>query len=145
MIRAVIAVSLLMAGSSARADQIDYFCLFANAAAAQADATVGAYWNAATSTWDLSQVFLSPKVVTAAAVVNGVSVLTGFWIMVSKAGRNAALEADTSCNVMWLDRDLGSVNGAFVIGGTGLVGTNRTNLTFSPVPMGSAYPRPLGK
>lgn len=118
---------------------IDYFCIFANAAAAQADSTVGTFWNGAT--WDTSQVFPGISVSTPQALVNGISSLTGFWIIISLPIANAALDA--LC-VMKLDRDLGRVNGAFVLAAV-LTGGNRTSLNFSPVPHGSGYPRPLGK
>ena len=127
---------------SANAGQIDYFCIFANAAAAQADANVGVFWNG--TVWDQSTVFPGISVVTPAALVNGISSITGFWIMVARPVANAGLDADTAC-VMKLDRDLASVNGAFVLAASGLTGTNRTNATFQPVPHGSQYPRPLGK
>lgn len=120
---------------------IDYFCIFPNAAAAQADATVGQFWNASSSIWDTSTVFPGVSVITPAALVNGISSLTGFWIVISRVTPNPALDA--IC-VMKLDRDLGIVNGAFVLAGT-IIGTNRTSLTFQPVPHGSGYPRPLGK
>jgi hypothetical protein len=118
---------------------IDYFCIFSGAAAAQADATVGAFWNG--SVWDTSTTFPGVSVTTPQALVNGISSLTGFWIIVSQRAANPALDA--IC-VMKLDRDLGLVNGAFVLAAT-IVGSNRSSLTFSPVPHGSGYPRPLGK
>lgn len=118
---------------------IDYFCIFASAAAAQADPTVGAFWNG--TSWDLSTTFPGVSVITPAALVNGISSLTGFWIVISQVSPNAALDA--IC-VMKLDRDLGIVNGAFVLAAA-ISGSNRTSLNFSPVPHGSGYPRPLGK
>lgn len=120
---------------------IDYFCIFSNAAAAQADPTVSAFWNATSSVWDTSTTFPGVSVSTPAALVNGISSLTGFWIVISQRTANAGLDA--IC-VMKLDRDLGRVNGAFVLAAT-ITGTNRTSLNFSPVPHGSGYPRPLGK
>lgn len=120
---------------------IDYFCIFANAAAAQADPTIGAFWNATASAWDTSQVFPGISVSTPQALVNGISSLTGFWIIISQQAPNAALDA--VC-VMKLDRDLGKVNGAFVLAAA-ITGGNRTAFNFSPVPHGSGYPRPLGK
>jgi hypothetical protein len=137
------ALFFLLTFSPASAGEIDYFCLFANAAAAQADANVGPFWNAAASSWDTSTVFPGISVVTPAALVNGISPITGFWIMVSRPAANAGLDASAAC-VMKLDRDLAAVNGAFVLTAT-LTGTNRTNATFQPVPHGSAYPRPIGK
>lgn len=132
---------LMMSVSPISAGEIDYFCLFSNAAAAQADVNVGAFWNGLV--WDQSTVFPGVSVATPAALVNGISPITGFWIMVSRPIANAGLDADTSC-VMKLDRDLASVNGSFVLAAT-LTGTNRTTATFQPVPNGSKYPRPLGK
>lgn len=120
---------------------IDYFCIFANAAAAQADPTVGAFWNSSASAWDTSTVFPGVSVSTPAALVNGISSISGFWIIVSQQVSNPALDA--IC-VMKLDRELGAVNGAFVLVAT-ITGSNRTNLNFAPVPHGSRYPRPLGK
>lgn len=131
----------LLSTSSAYAGQIDYFCIFANAAAAQADANVGAFWNG--SAWDTSTVFPSISVTTPQALVNGISSLTGFWILVSRPVANAGLDANTAC-VMKLDRDQGMVNGNFVLAAA-ITGSNRTSLTFQPVPHGSGYPRPLGK
>lgn len=134
-------IALLLMCAPVHAGEIDYFCIFANAAAAQADANVGAFWNG--TAWDQSTVFPGISVVTPAALVNGISPITGFWIMVSRPSSNAGLDADTSC-VMKLDRDLAAVNGSFVISAS-LTGTNRTNATFHPVPHGSSYPQPLGK
>lgn len=132
----------LLVANGAQAGEIDYFCIFANAAAAEADPNVGLFWNG--TVWDLSTVFPGISVVTPAALVNGISPITGFWIMVSRPSANAGLDADAAC-VMKLDRDLAAVNGAFVLSATGLTGTNRTTATFQPVPHGSNYPRPLGK
>jgi hypothetical protein len=141
MKRVLLAICLCLSSFTTRAGEIDYFCIFSNAAAAQADANVGPFWNGAS--WDQSTVFPGISVVTPAALVNGISPITGFWIMVARPSANAGLDADTAC-VMKLDRDLGAVNGAFVLGAT-LTGTNRTTATFQPVPHGSNYPRPLGK
>lgn len=121
--------------------QIDYFCLFANAAAAQADANVGVYWSG--SAWDTSTTFPGVSVITPQALINGISSLTGFWIVISRPVADAGLDANINV-VMKLDRDLGIVNGAFVLA-SAIVGGNRTALTFQPVPYGSGYPRPLGK
>lgn len=130
-----------MLSSPVAANEIDYFCIFANATAAQADGPVGAFWNGAA--WDTSTTFPGVSVVTPQALVNGISPITGFWIIVSRIGTSAALDADTNC-VMTLDRDLGKVNGNFVLAAA-ITGGNRTALTFQPVPHGSGYPRPLGK
>ena len=147
MLHILAAAVLLALASSARADQFDYFCLYASQAAAQADPVVGTYWHPATSdgpaSWDQSRTFPGVKVVTPSAIVNGISALTGWWIVVSSAGDNAALDGDTAC-VMKLNRDVASKGGAFVAAAT-LTGAGRTNLTFSPVPAGSAYPSPLGQ
>jgi hypothetical protein len=137
-------IALLLMISPANAGQIDYFCLFSNAAAAQADVNVGAFWNTTSLAWDTSTVFPGISVVTPAALVNGISPITGFWILVSRPIGNSGLDADTAC-VMKLDRDLGSVNGAFVLSAS-ISGINRTSLTFRPVPHASAganYPQPL--
>ena len=134
---------VFLLASSAEADEIDYFCIFSNAAAAEADGPVGAFWNTSGSVWDTSTTFPGVSVVTPQALVNGISSLTGFWIIVSRTADSPALDADTNC-VMTLDRDLGKVNGNFVLAAA-ITGTNRTSLTFQPVPHGSAYPRPLGK
>jgi hypothetical protein len=143
MIKIIMAIALCCLSRVADAGEIDYFCIFANAASAQADVNVGAFWNATISVWDTSTVFPGISVVTPAALVNGISPITGFWIMVSRPIANAGLDADAAC-VMKLDRDLAAVNGAFVLAGT-LTGTNRTSAIFQPVPHGSNYPRPLGK
>jgi hypothetical protein len=135
------AAILILISCSARADEIDYFCIFSNAAAAQADGPVGAFWNGAV--WDTSTTFPGVSVVTPQALVNGVSPITGFWIVVSRTADSPALDADTNC-VMTLDRDLGKVNGNFVLAAA-ITGSNRTSLTFQPVPQGASYPRPLGK
>lgn len=235
--RALLALSFLLAALPLRANEIDYFCLFTNAAAAQANPAVGAYWHPATSDgpgdWDRSQTNPGLSVVTPQAIVNGVSSATGFWIMISTFGPKAALDADTSC-VMKLDRDaavagyipgvvvaprtISSItnasgttaivttaaphglsshstanivgaspagfNGGYTITVTGastftyqlgtaigspaapvgtytatlpatsantfatssvITGANRTALTFSPVPLGSRYPLPVGQ
>lgn len=142
MLRKLFLISALIPTPSC-AGQIDYFCLFTNAAAAQVDSAVSPFWDAVNLAWDQSTTFPNVKVITAAALVNGINPNTGFWIVVSQASRNAALDAKANC-VMTLDRDLGAVNGAFVLAGT-LTGANRTNATFSPIPAGSKYPRPFGK
>jgi hypothetical protein len=134
-------VALLV--SPANADEIDYFCIFSNAASAQADGPVGTFWNSVSATWDTSTTFPAVSVVTPQALVNGISSLTGFWIIVSRTADSPALDADTNC-VMTLDRDLGKVNGNFVLAAA-ITGSNRTSLTFHPVPHGSGYPSPLGK
>ena len=132
---------VLFAGPACAVDQIDYFCIFSNAAAAQADGPVGAFWNG--TNWDTSTTFPGITVSTPAALINGISTLTGFWIIVSRAVDSSALDADTNC-IMTLDRDVGSVNGNFVLAAA-ITGTARTNLTFHPIPLGSGYPSPLGK
>ena len=145
--RALLALSFLLAALPLRANEIDYFCLFTNVAGAQANPAVGAYWHPATSDspadWDRSQTNPGLSVVTPQAIVNGVSSATGFWIMISTFGPNAALDADTSC-VMKLDRDAAIAGNAFATS-TVITGANRTALTFSPVPLGSRYPLPLGQ
>lgn len=143
MRRLIIALGFLLTALPARADQIDYFCLFTNAAAAQADSAVGTYWDATDGVWDSSRTFPGIKVVTPQAVVNGISSLTGFWILVSNSGPVAALDADTAC-VMKLDRDIAAVGGSFVLSAA-ITGSNRTGLTFQPGPQGQKYPRPLGQ
>lgn len=125
------------------ADEIDYFCLFATQVAAEVDTNVGVFWNTGSLAWDQSVTFPGVKIVTPAALINGISPITGFWIVVSTAGGNAGLDADAAC-VMKLDRDLAALNGSFVLAAS-ISGTNRTSLTFSPVPHGSKYPNPLGK
>jgi hypothetical protein len=131
----------LMISNSAQAGEIDYFCLFTNAAAAQADPNVGVFWNGVS--WDTSTTFPGITVSTAAPNIRGVNTTSGFWIMISRPVDNSGL--DTSC-VMALDRDLGKNNGNFVLFADGsLNGTARTGLNFAPVPHGSGYPRPLGK
>ena len=130
--------------SPVAANEIDYFCIFANAAAAQADGPIGAFWNGAT--WDTSTTFPGISVITPQALVNGVSSITGFWIVVSRPIADTNLDIDTNC-VMKLDRDLGTINGNFVLNSV-ITGGNRTALTFKPQPMamiGSSYPNPLGK
>lgn len=137
-----LAIILALLTAPAQAGQIDYFCIFTNAAAAQADGPVGAFWNG--TVWDTSTTYPGVSVATPAALINGISPITGFWIIVSRPAASGALDADTSC-VMKLDRDLGKVNGNFVLAAS-VTGTNRTNLTFQPVPFdGPGYPRPLGK
>jgi hypothetical protein len=124
--------------------QHDYFFLFANAAAAQADPVVGAYWNAPTTdnpsgSWNTSVCFPGIKVSTPSAVLNGVSTLTGFWIMISSMGPNAALAAKVGTagpGYLALDRDVAVAGGSFVVS-LGISGTARTALHFSPVPLGS--------
>lgn len=144
MNRVVIPVALLLFSVAPLcANQVDYFCIFTNEAAAQVDGAVGQFWDTTNLVWNTSTVFPGVKVATPAALINGISPITGFWILVSTVNGNAALDAKVNC-VMKLDRDLGKTNGAFVLGGS-LSGTNRTSLTFTPVPHGSQYPRPLGK
>jgi hypothetical protein len=141
MMKIALAIIITLLTGSAEAGQIDYFCIFSNFAAAQADVNVGAFWNG--TSWDQSTTFPGISVATPAALVNGISSITGFWILVSRPVPDAGLDANTAC-VMKLDRDVGKVNGNFVVAGS-LTGSNRTNLTFQPAPFGSGYPRPLGK
>lgn len=127
--------------SPALANEIDYFCLFTNAAAAQTDPNVGAFWDG--TRWDTSTAFPGISVQTSAPNINGINPNTGFWIMISRPAINAGL---TSSCVMALDRDRASNNGQFVLFAVGsLNGTARTNLNFAPVPHGSRYHRPLGQ
>jgi hypothetical protein len=147
MLQLFLATILILSPFVARADQMDYFCLFATQAAAEANPVVGQYYSASGASWDLSQTFPGIKVTTPSAILNGVSTLTGFWIIVSTAGPNATLAgkvATTGPCYIGLDRDVGKVNGSFVIN-AGISGSARTALTFSPIPEGSAYPSPLGK
>lgn len=144
--RRLLTIAFLLFPWLARANEIDYFCLFSGATAAQADTAVGPFWNATISTWDPSTTFPSVTVATPAALINGISPLTGFWIVISQSAPNAALAADTAC-IMTLDRDVAAVGGSFVLAAA-ISGTNRTSFSFHPQPMaksGSAYPSPLGK
>jgi hypothetical protein len=136
----ILALLLSLLCLPAEAGQIDYFCIFVNAAAAQADVNVGAFWNVTAAAWDQSTVFPGISVVTPAALVNGISPITGFWIIVSRpTSNNPGLDADAACQVMKWDRDAVSVVAA------SLTGTNRTSARFHPVPAGSQYPQPFGK
>jgi hypothetical protein len=99
------------------------------------------FWNG--STWDTSTTFPGITVLTPQALINGIPSLTGFWILVARPAADSGLDTDTAC-VMKLDRDLGIVNGSFVLAAA-ITGANRIALTFQPVPHGSGYPRPLGK
>lgn len=137
-------IAFLLFASPACAQPYDYFCIFTNQAAAEADATVGTYWDPVNLVWNLSTVFPGLSVVTPAALVNGISPVTGFWIVVSSMTDNAALDAKANC-VMKLDRQAAVLGNAFVVAASGLTGTNRTSATFQPVPHGSRYPRPLGQ
>jgi hypothetical protein len=135
---------LLMVAQAHAADEIDYYCIFTNAAAAQADTAVGSRWNATAGAWDTSVTFPNHKVVTAAALINGISPITGFQIIVSTVGGDAALDADAAC-FMKLNRDAACRSQGFVMAAPSFTGANRTNATISPTPMGSCYPRPLGQ
>lgn len=118
---------------------IDYFMLFSSQTVAESDPTVGLYWDG--SSWDLSQTFPGISVATAQAIINGVSALTGFWIIISTVAPVPALDTHSRL-VMKLNRDLSS--GSFVMSSV-ITGTNRTNLIFHPLPQGSNYPQPLGQ
>lgn len=120
---------------------IDYFFLFTNSSVAQVDSVMSVFFNG--TSWDQSTTFPNVNIATPAALINGISPLTGFWIIVSQNSTNPSLDAHANL-VMKLDRDLGKVNGNFVLAAS-ISGTNRTNLNFQPVPFGSGYPRPLGK
>lgn len=134
-------ISAFLFAQPVQAQPYDYFCIFTNQAAAEADATVGPYWNG--TTWDLSTTFPGIVISTPSALVDGISAATGFWIVVSSPTDNAALDAKANC-VMKLDRQAAVLGQAFVVAAT-LTGTGRTSFTFSPVPHGSRYPRPLGQ
>jgi hypothetical protein len=135
--------ALLLMCSPVCADELDYFCIFSNAAAAQADPAVGIFWNSLSGFWDQSTTFPGVSVTTPAALVNGISPITGFWIVVARTADSPALDADAAC-VMKLDRDLAVGNGAFVLAAT-LTGMNRTSASFKPMPAGAQYPIPFGK
>jgi hypothetical protein len=134
-------IVLVLMCSPAHADELDYFCIFSNAAAAQVDTAIAPFWNG--TNWDLSTTFPNVSVTTPAALVNGISPITGFWIVVARTADSPALDADTAC-VMKLDRDLAVGNGAFVVSAT-LTGSNRTSASFKPMPAGAQYPIPFGK
>ena len=118
---------------------IDYIFLFANLAAAIADPTVGAYYN---NGWRMDVCNPGIKVVTAAALVNGVSPLTGYWVMI-ESPPNVALANDAKL-VLALDRNAAVQSKPFVVAAA-ISGANRTNATMAPVPLGSQYPQPLGQ
>ena len=124
-------------------DQLDYFLLFTSAAIAQSDSVVGTYWDAIDGVWNLSVVFPGIKVITPQAVINGISSLTGFWIIISNAGDVPSLDNHSNL-VMKLDRDIAAQGGSFVLSSV-ITGTSRTNLTFQPGPQGHKYPHPLGQ
>ena len=122
---------------------IDYFFLFATATAAETDPVVGAFYNVPNTIWRPDVCFPGLKVVTPQTVINGISSLTGFWLLIAQATPNVALAANANL-VMVLDRDAANANGAFVLAAS-ITGTNRSNLTFSPTPFGANYPQPLGQ
>ena len=136
--RGIIAALFLFMGSPVVAGEIDYFCIFSNAASAQADANVGVFWDAAHSSWDTSTVFPGISVSTPAALVNGISPITGLWLLVARPSADAGLDADSACVMKW-DRD------AVAVVSASLTGTNRTSASFKPVPFGSNYAIPFGK
>jgi hypothetical protein len=129
--------------ASARADQIDYYLLFSNAASAQADPIVGAapYWNG--TKWNTSITFPGTTMVTSQALINGISSGLGFWIIISLPTPNAAIAADANL-VFTFNRDAGCRLQSFVLSAT-VTGTARTLATTHPVPAGSCYPQPLGQ
>ena len=122
---------------------IDYFFLLATEAAAEADPIVGAYWISDLAQWRPDVCFPGTKVATPQAVINGISSLTGFWLIIAQTNPNAALAADANL-VMALDRDAANAGRSFVTSAV-ITGTNRTSLTFSPTPFGAKYPQPLGQ
>lgn len=128
-------------------DQIDYFLLYTNQAAAEADAAIlagdsfGPYWSASGG-WRPDVVFPGISVVTPQALINGVSSITGFWLLISSPALNAALAASPNF-VMCLDRSLAPA-GSFVLNAV-ISGSNRTSLQLHPVPAGAGYSQPLGK
>ncbi len=142
------ALALALLAGTAHAGQIDYFCLYTNQAAAMADPVMTAgsnpFWNAALYNWRPDVVYPGIQVITPQAVFNGVSTLTGYWLMIAQPQRNSALENDNACKGLWLDRAAAVANQPFIVGGT-ISGGNRQNLQFSPVPLGSNYPQPLGQ
>ncbi len=146
MIRAIVILcGLMLWNARASADEYDYFCLFASASAAEADPVVGTYWHG--TDWNRSVTFPATKIVTPAASFHGIPTATGFWIVLSPGGDNAALDGEvTSTGPCWLalDRDAARNSQPFVVHAS-ISGTDRTNLSFAPVPEGSAYPRPLGQ
>lgn len=136
-------LALLLMCASARADQIDYYMLFSNAAAAQADPVVGSppYWNG--TNWNTSITFPGTTLITSQALINGISSFAGFWIIISLPTPNAAIAADTNL-VFTFNRDSACRLQSFVLSAT-VVGTARTLATTHPVPAGSCYPQPLGQ
>ena len=122
---------------------IDYFFLFATQAAAEADPVVGAFYDATDGVWRPDVCFPGTNVATPQAVINSISSLTGFWLIIAQTNPNAALAADANL-VMALDRDAANAGRSFVTSAV-ITGTNRTSLTFSPTPFGAKYPQPLGQ
>jgi hypothetical protein len=140
---AIIFVALMAMIAPSRSDQIDYYLLFSNAAAAQADPVVGAvpYWNG--TNWNTSITFPNTKLVTAQALINGISSGLGFWIIISLPTPDAAVAGRPNL-VFTFNRDAGCRLQSFVLSAT-VTGTARTLATTQPVPAGSCYPQPLGQ
>jgi hypothetical protein len=117
--------------------QTDYFFLFPTQAAAQADATVGAYWSATDATWRGDVCFPGLTWISSQS-------LSGWMIMISGTGGIPALEGHPRL-ILKLDRDAAVSGKPFVIQSPGMTTNGRTSMVFLPVPMGSKYPRPLAQ
>lgn len=114
---------------------IDYLFLFPSQAAAQADATVGSYWNG--TVWRGDVVFPGLTFISSQA-------LSGWMMMICSAATNPALASHPNC-ILVTSREAVQAGHPFVISSPGLTTNGRTSLVFFPIPAGSAYPRPLGQ
>lgn len=117
--------------------QLDYFFLFPTQAAAQADATVGGYWDPVNLVWRGDVCFPGLTWLSSQS-------LSGWMIMISSPVMVPALASHANM-ILQLDRDKAIAGQAFVITTPGMTGAGHISMVFSPVPHGARYPRPLGQ
>src|ERR1700682_5506584 len=131
----------------ASANEIFYFCLFTNAAAAQADSIIGTYWDAGKSAWDQGSTFPGVKIVTSQALLNGIGTGVGFWVAIGKPARNAALDAKvTATGPCWNIVDEDALNaGQAALVQSFMTAAGHQSFHFSPVAHGWKFPGALAQ
>lgn len=150
MIRVMLALMLLTA--TAQADQIDYLFTCASEAACIADPALASYYTPANAdgpgawrgdvvipnvqVWDTRQDVSSTDADGDLIVTH--TYLTGFWLVVSIAGGNAALAGDANL-VLAADRDAANAGRPFVLFSSQPEGS-LSFFQLSPTFAGSKYP-----
>ena len=144
-------IALLLVLTPAHAEMRDYLCWFGSSAAAQADGTVGLYWNG--TMWDTSITSVLDSYSTSQGLLGNFAIRISHANLPNEPATRAALDADNQCMLV-LNRDLCVGGSPCVIATKGaMTAPGRQSLIFSPVPAGShwvivggkGYPRPLNQ